>query len=487
MTSSISPPRSPAATDTVLWAGAGLCAVAFAIILGLTPLGHWKGDEFVVSHAVSVYGLSGLIDRVIGWSPRPFSELLLGIYFKIVNPLHAPYVGAVLAMLWTLMPAAVVLSVAATDRGQRLALGVSLAALSLVSIYGNRNSEVLYWVQGAAAYVPTIAFVILGHGLVMAQHGDGKQRTCRILLVALMAAMSSETGMFLAFAFSGLVIAGELFWWLRHGKIDLRTILTAAVVMAVVLAVIYILLNGRGAVGSEPHGENPYSGDVLASLAAAGLTFINSLKTVGFVRVTWSSVEMATALGSAFAIGSLGIFVGKGFVRAPKIVAIWTISLGFAAFATIFTSYYKYGYDGSPRHQTMVGIFLLFAVSGAVMLLASAIKSRIGDRVGDKTAAISAALVALSLVSHVALCSSFIVADYSDYGRLKATRLSPWTYQEKSADTVTIERPVRGEFVGTPEFVPPVGSFNAGSGDPWDRAAVYRYFGKQKMEVRRPE
>jgi hypothetical protein len=61
-----------------------LCAISLIILLvmialhfGLMDLGRWDIDEFIVIRSYRDNGWTAFVDRLIGWSPRPLSEVLI--------------------------------------------------------------------------------------------------------------------------------------------------------------------------------------------------------------------------------------------------------------------------------------------------------------------------------------------------------------------------------------------------------------------------
>ena len=127
--------------DRVLWLTVPACAVlAILAHAALLPLGRWYPDEFIQFANHRALGWQAVADRILHWSPRPFSELLLFLYSTAVFWAEIPGVAVVLAVGWT--GVLVLLLAASRIAGIGLALPICLVAASLLV---SQPGEVWYW------------------------------------------------------------------------------------------------------------------------------------------------------------------------------------------------------------------------------------------------------------------------------------------------------------------------------------------------------
>ncbi len=94
-----------------------LSAISLVILLamialhfGLVDLGQWAIDEFIVISSYRDKGWTAFLDRLIDWSPRPISEVLIWAYACLVNWIHKPLTGVFLGLLWLTLISAPLIS-----------------------------------------------------------------------------------------------------------------------------------------------------------------------------------------------------------------------------------------------------------------------------------------------------------------------------------------------------------------------------------------
>src|SRR4051812_25794284 len=67
------------------------CIVVVLAFAGLIPLGHW-GDEFETVRIYQQEGYSFFVQRILHWSPRPLSELLIYWYSIAIKSVDRPLI-----------------------------------------------------------------------------------------------------------------------------------------------------------------------------------------------------------------------------------------------------------------------------------------------------------------------------------------------------------------------------------------------------------
>lgn len=476
-------PRRLTLDSIAIVATVAVSAAVFLLFMGLVPVGRWQGDEFFVAANIREQGVGYLVARVWNWSPRPLSEFLLYGYFRAVDFVGSPFIGIALGTLW-LSSVATVLSVSATaNKGQRLAVLAVLSSLLAVTFCGTRNSDAFYWVQGAAAYIPTIASMFAVQGLMLASQGDGKDRTNVMLWGVLVAGLSSEIGLFLAFSFSGLVLAGSVID-AYLGRANRRAVAMSAMVFSSSIGLMLLLALGRGA--SSVESANPVVGDVLASIIRAVWHLIKVSSSFGVPHLAPSGSVSAYLIGFALVIGNALLLHRAGFGRRPtRTLAFWTLALFFGAFATMFSSFYKLGIAGYERHMTMVYAFVLLGFSTAALAALHKLPS-FGAPVARHASSIAGILLCLAMGSRVITAGPALAADYRNFPKLASNQNEIWMSGYASESPITVRKPIKGQVVGGFDFYPAVGTYVPGPQDPWDRKALYRFFGKSRLEILEP-
>src|SRR5271165_4399389 len=199
-----------------------LSAVSLVILLamialhfGLVDRGDWAVDEFCVISSYRDMGWAAFVHRLLDWSPRPISEVLIWAYACLVNWIHKPLIGVFLGLLWLTLISAPLISFLQIRRtfsedSRRPLLFLSLFAFTPIALFllCQVPGELFYWPVGAAAYLTTLSAITLCFfqlALNLTEDHVGRVITSVSLMLA---AGSSETGAFFAIAFSCLSLTG---------------------------------------------------------------------------------------------------------------------------------------------------------------------------------------------------------------------------------------------------------------------------------------
>ena len=139
-----------------------------ALHLGLVDLGEWALDEFFLISSYRDKGWTAFVDRLIRWSPRPISEVLIWAYACLVNWMHKPLIGVFLGSLWLTLISAPLISFLqirktffSEARGSLVFLSVFAFAPIALFLLGHSPGELFYWPVGAAAYLTTLSAITL--------------------------------------------------------------------------------------------------------------------------------------------------------------------------------------------------------------------------------------------------------------------------------------------------------------------------------------
>ncbi|HVY18243.1 MAG TPA: hypothetical protein VHB27_23695, partial [Rhodopila sp.] len=77
-------PTTGRAAALLSWLVVLVAGLVVLMHLVLVLGGHWDVDEFAIFSAYRTQGIGFLLQRTITYSPRPFSELLLYLYWLAV-------------------------------------------------------------------------------------------------------------------------------------------------------------------------------------------------------------------------------------------------------------------------------------------------------------------------------------------------------------------------------------------------------------------
>jgi hypothetical protein len=407
-------------------------------------------------------GWPALLARVTGWSPRPLSESILFGYFHLVErtgrQLIAPFLGALWAIF--LVPLALFLVRLGWSDLHRSALAL-VCALSapLLFLTNTFAYDVFFWVQGAAAYLPTLFAILI---VLVALGFAGPFTTSTRLLVAsalLVATLSSELGAFFVVFFSSLIVAQAILSRVRPNYLaapDL-TIPYALPPLLAGCAVIFGMYSYRLGDRQEIFGNPNIAQHPVASLTASLQTF--PLEFIG-TRPVATLLELVVygplpraffALGIATAAAGFGLALSKS--RNVTLLAFAAAALG-AAFLSTFASFYQFGNDCCGRHQVMresfgaMAIFALAIAASPLLARTVAARSRFLECLG------------LALIVFAVLLASIpnwpaVKRSYARFDQVRATMASNW--QSGRSDSPRFVYILRGDsYSGDPALGPGV-------------------------------
>jgi hypothetical protein len=250
-----------------------------ALHFGLVDLGQWAIDEFIVIGNYRDQGWTALVDRLIGWSPRPISELLIWAYACLVNWIHKPLIGVFLGLLWLPLISAPLICFLQTRKtfsaeSRRPLLFLSLFAFTPIAFFllGHSPGELFYWPVGAAAYLTTLSAITLCFfqlAFSLTEDHVGRGITSVSLIFA---AGSSETGAFFAVAFSCLSLTGMSIDVFR-GSFSQRKIFWHLVPALLGIGVFGLLMENRVRNQEAAFGSAEHHSLYLSLKAALGQTF----------------------------------------------------------------------------------------------------------------------------------------------------------------------------------------------------------------------
>lgn len=451
---------------SVIWSAFALLVGTYLFFAIFIYAGRWQGDEFHTGAMLAKQGGDWMTFRIL-WSPRPFSEAILGLYLWLVNQTGERFIAPFLAALWALLLMAPFL-------GGRTKLPAVLLAMGLLimAIAGRFNSEVLYWVQGAVAYIPTIAFSLFLTARFISAPETGRSPNGLDATALVFLASSSETGAFVVLPFSAMVLALS-----AHSERRLNYPALIALLSAVL--VIYMTMTGRFQRAEEVSQSFTAAGELWSSFADATFYFLRSVvffgENVARSHQLWAGLPAKVA----FLVGAIAV----GATLRPsnnqmKVISAWALSLLFAAFLTTFASYYKLGMPGAPRHITIQSYFLWIAIAMCGVVASQWLRAR------APSFPVGVILLLISVSVPTGLSAKGAVEDLIKLDELVTLRDEVWEAGRATGGELVIHTCAPGKIVGYICPYPPAGEYLLDDGKNWVADAILRYFGKSKLVMK---
>lgn len=435
----------------------------------LLPLANWGVDEYLFFAIFREEGWGGYFGRVLAWSPRPVSELILFAMSRVTGMAGSPLVAPTLGVVWALC----ILFLCAASRvaGFGWHPGLVFAALLLL---GGKPGEIWFWPAAAISYLPTI-FAMAAAGLLLA----GPQRdgtVAAFLFVALMVcAGSSEIGACFVLAF-GLGFLGLRAVEARTGR-ALATVPSWPIAVPVVFAILvaWLLMQNRLGADVERFANAPPPAGLLDSLRLA--------VTEGIPR------DLAAALPvlAAIAAGAIGL-PGPGLAPARRaLAAVFVLALGAASFVALVSAYGQFGIYCCGRHIGMRLDMLIMAMLVGLAFL----RSRPGfvSRVPHHGFVVLPAVMVALLLTR----APGFAHDFAGIGAAQRARAATWDQARSRDEPMRFHNPPRTRLVNTFMLPPGLHRRAAPTGDPAGRyrvlpadahaQAVLRYFDRQALRV----
>ena len=471
-------PAAGRAAAKLLQAGISLLFVAVLVAYaGLIPLGQWQ-DEWDSLPLLVQHGWSGFAHRVLTWSPRPLSELLLFGYAHLVHVAGAPLIWLPLAVLWGLL-ALVLLALPSRlfSAGDQTWWPAALALFCLF-LLGHPTGDMYYWPQGGAmAYVLSLAGIA---GVAWLACATGLQtaparRSAAALLT--MSVLSAEVSAFFALVLGGVAAAGALAQRLRGvtaARVPLRWL---AVPTAAAFLVLAVGAFGRLGTSREIFGDPAVANHALPAVLRALRQFVGELASLDGSASSWRDVGMGVAVKGLFFAGlrewSSGAVPRRavGYSLLPALVGAASLA---TAFIIIAASYYQFGQLCCERHAT----FRQALVYLALFTLAWWLGRRRAAAMA-RSPAVGAMLLAVAVLLAAGRSWPALRADYSSYDARAAAAQANWAAGKAGTDSFTYRVTPPGRIVGGPYL--PDGVFAAGAGGPSNVPHIVTFFRKKEV------
>ena len=437
--------------------------------VAMLPQGQWH-DEFYTFSFLRARGLRGALTRLVNWGPRPFSELLILIYWHAVRASGGPLMSGVLGASWAMMWAGLLAALRPwrrPGRGARWALALGLPALFLMA---GPVAELWYWPVGALAYMPALGAA--GYvTLVLAGPGATARRDWVWLAVALgVGAWSVEVGMFLAVVLAPL-LAVSLWRTDRRSAVIMLVPLVAGLLVAAGLA------HGRTAQANEMVDAGTFH-RIWPSLRAGWPVFAAGLTGWGDDGSPHLAGMRALAVRGLLLLGAwAGLRLAWPAPVSRVRLAMVIVALGSAALLSVVGAFYQFGVLCCERHEAYrQAIYLLMIVAAAGLL------PRAGQVLGRAGLAAPGLLAGAVLVA----CPGRVADLRAEYRLAKVQEAADEAMfrsgADASSDTLDVLLAPPGPLLEGSHTMP--GDYSVAGNPPWYVKGPMMYFAKARMRVR---
>lgn len=440
-----------------------LSVVIFTLILaayvGLIPLGHWQ-DEFQVLPVYSRDGWKALLSRLISWSPRPFSELLILLYAHLVKLYNSPLIGSVLATLW-LMLSISILAVpifarqvfpSAISRWQTILLSLGLYCLMLV---GHPVGEFFYWPMAAAAYIPVIAGVCAAMWIFIVSGADNMIARWASSVMLTVAALSAEVGAMLVTLFCLLLVFQILMDKLGRKPTVLtdRGVLWLMIPFVAAATVLVAIRFSRFENPTEILGDRNIAHHLVPSLSQAALTFFKELLSVDGVTMTPMSLTLGLASKTLFFMAAYCILRPIVVLRtAFHADGCLLAQLSLACFATVFLTiaadFYQFGEMCRERHFTFGQLLIFLGLISFSAFAAGRTKLSSVDSAKLHATTKSIIMLITSVLISASISARGIAYEYRNYSKYLEVNRQNWSTGIAPGDHMVYRLLPLGKIIG---------------------------------------
>lgn len=332
-------------TSIAFTVSAVLAGLVLAFHAAALPYALWQGDEYDYFYNLRTQGTSFFWHRLVTWSPRPLSETLIALYGKAVAYWNRPLIGWALGVIW--LSCALLAFGPALYGKTRIKPRFLLVFFTIILIFlGHPIADLHYWPMGAAAHLPVVAAATC---LVLTTV-IGRDTPAIDVLCLSIAALSSETGLFLSASFLGFRVAEAVLnrQMPRHWAWLL-------IPMTICFLVAWRLLSGRAHLSIH---ETPTQGYAWASLRATLAPFLHNLLVLQPNDASsggpgGGSVFKGILLKGLIVAGAALLCRSAGWKPPRNRLYILLFSLLSVSFLTIGTAYYEFGFLCCQRHETL--------------------------------------------------------------------------------------------------------------------------------------
>ncbi len=458
-----------------------LATIAFHF--GLVDLGQWTNDEFGIIGSYRDKPWTAFLDRLMRWSPRPISEVLIWIYAGLVNLTDKPFIGMFLGWLWlmlllTPLVAFWQLRMTVSEDWRRPSPYFAIFAYQLIALFLLEHSpgELFYWPVGAAAYLTTLTAITLCFfqlACSLTERHGGRIITCLSLVIA---AGSSETGAFFALVFGCFYLIGVTFDKIT-GAVYQRKILWCLIPGLFGIGVFWLLLHTRTQTQEALFPTAEYH-HIYFSLKAAFGQMVKEYLITG-QRLSTRGILFGLILKACFLLAVRYCWLSSG-IKVPRrqVLIVFALSVVATTYFSLAASYYGYGGLTNSWHgELRQCLVMLFVATLGLFSCHFCLRNR-----NKRTVEWLGAVFVLSALMLVLprRCIA-LIHDYRNYSVCIENRKKSWRSGLSEGESMIWFSPPKAEVAQTLIFLP--GTYDLESKDN-DYLHIMRFFHKDVIEIR---
>lgn len=405
---------------------------------GLLGTSTWRPDEYDILARYRTEGISFLWHRVMFWSPRPFSELLIYFYATLVNSSHLQLIPLIMSLVWSGLVFSIGLSVYLL-RNTGVSFGIRMLPILLpvvLTLCIAKTGEVFYWPFGSMAYMPTISAILAMLAILI--WGNAREHGLLWGISGLILAASSEMGTFFIVFLSGLLALSGIgrdktTGYFKFERDWLKPLIPSILVAICVLALLYIGRLGNPDEAKMGPGVSHNVGAVLmAAIPEALRQILGKAEATGWLGgIPYLLIKLC-----------LGLFVFSLMRLLPtahlKLHAVLAFAL--ASIATIglseIAAFYQFGVSCCERHDT-IRHFLSYVAVIAFSVAAAFFTKKIPATRNMTRLSIATGLLLMVLCTGVSVKKLW--ADYRTYDNVTELHNRNWLFGQSPPFTFTIE------------------------------------------------
>ncbi|HVZ44415.1 MAG TPA: hypothetical protein VHA82_11445 [Ramlibacter sp.] len=479
----------PPAPKFLQVATAAFFAIVIAAYAGLIPLGQWQ-DEWDTIPALVRGGWATYAHRVLTWSPRPFSELILFGYAHWVDAAGEPLIAPVLMLLW--LPLAISLIWVPSLLFERGDVAWWPPALSLFCLFllGHPSGEMFYWPQGGGmAYLISLACIATVTWLACATGlASRRERVVASVLLAI-AVLCAEVSAFFVLILAGfgaMSVAARRFTSIASAHAMRWVWLTPPLAAACVVLALGVF--GRLGNPVEIFGDRAVAHHPVSAMLNSARVFAVELVSLDGSAPNFGDIASGLAVKGLFFLGIWSWARSSAAPRRPLTDTARPLPLfiGAAALATAFTiiaaAYYQFGVVCCERHGTFRQALVCLALFSFAWWLGRRMQGRSAAR---GLPALSPLCLLLAVVIAGIPSWGALLADYKSYPARISAAHANWIAGNAAGDTFTYVALPPGEIVGGP-YLPAEGTFAAGPSGPGNVPHIIAFFRKKAVTFTAP-
>lgn len=408
--------------------------LAYAGMLGTST---WRPDEYDILARYRTEGLSFLWHRVIFWSPRPFSELLIYFYATLVNTSHLQLIFLIMGLVWSGLFFSIGLSTY-LFRNTGVSSGIRMFPILLpvvLTLCIAKTGEVFYWPFGSMAYMPTISAILAMLAILI--WGNTQEHALPWGISGVILAASSEMGTFFIVFLSGLLALSGIYRSKTTGNFKFENHwlkpLTPSILIAIcVLVFLFIGRLGNPGEAKMGPGVSHNVGAVLtAAIPEALRQILGKAETGWLAGMPYLLIKLCLGL---FVFGLMRL-LPTGHLKRHAVLAFALASIATIGLSEI-AAFYQFGISCCERHDT-VRHFLSYV---AVIAFAAAAAFFTKGMPSTRNMTILCTVTGLLLT---VLCTVVSVkklwADYKTYSNVTDLHSRNWLFRQSPPFTFTME------------------------------------------------